>query len=147
MYRKFFKFSSTSKISENPMKPKKSGIYIIILSLLLLLAVGYILNGELQKAKQQERQEIFAQGIQQGYSQAIIQLMQKASTCQTVPIFANNITMNIIAVDCLSQAGGWFGQFYAALGVGVKRVRFFVAVDCLSRAGSCIWKPHHFRNK
>ncbi len=34
---------------------------------------------------------------------AIVSIMQQAATCQPVPLSFGNQTMNIIAIDCLSQ--------------------------------------------
>jgi len=39
----------------------------------------------------------------EGYQIAILTIMQRASTCQTVPLFYNNQTINLIAVECLQQ--------------------------------------------
>jgi hypothetical protein len=30
-------------------------------------------------------------------------MMQQASTCQQIPLYAGNITLKIVAVDCLKQ--------------------------------------------
>ncbi|HTY44049.1 MAG TPA: hypothetical protein VMC80_02305 [Patescibacteria group bacterium] len=40
----------------------------------------------------------------QGYAIAVYSLMQQASTCNVVPLYAGNITMNIVWTDCLKQA-------------------------------------------
>ena len=41
--------------------------------------------------------------FQAGYESAVIQLANLAATCEEVPINVENITFNIIAVDCLRQ--------------------------------------------
>lgn len=87
------------------MKVNKQSVTIFILVLLLLLAVGYMGTTRYQSAKQSEQLNILQQGVQLGYEQAITQLMQQASTCQPVPIWVGNQTvnktLNLIAVECL----------------------------------------------
>ena len=72
----------------------KNKIIIIILAILLVLAVGYIFKDKYTESKIQ-------QGIQLGYQQAIIQIIQQVITCQQVPLRIGNQTINIIAVDCI----------------------------------------------
>jgi hypothetical protein len=85
------------------MKPNKLKITIAILSILLILALGYIGISTYNQSQFVRQQQIFEQGAQLGYQQAILQLMQQALTCQPVPVFANNQTLNLIAVECLQQ--------------------------------------------
>lgn len=77
-------------------------VLIIILIILLLASIGYILFDKYRTTKAQEQLSFFQQGVQIGYEQAILQLIQQASTCQPVPVFANNQTINMIAVECLN---------------------------------------------
>ncbi len=78
---------------------KKALIITIILVVLLVLTIGYIAID-----KYQEKQtEIYQEGAQYGYEQAILQVMQQAVTCQQVPLTIENQTINIIAVGCLQQ--------------------------------------------
>ncbi|PIZ52554.1 hypothetical protein COY26_04385 [Candidatus Woesearchaeota archaeon CG_4_10_14_0_2_um_filter_33_10] len=79
----------------------KQTIAIIVLSVLLVLAAGYISINKYQQNRQQEQLSIYQQGMQAGYEQAIIQLVQQAVTCQQVPINVQNQTINLIAVECL----------------------------------------------
>jgi len=67
----------------------------------LVLAAGYISINKYQQNRQQEQLSIYQQGMQAGYEQAIIQLVQQAVTCQQVPINVQNQTINLIAVECL----------------------------------------------
>jgi len=80
---------------------KKTLIIIIILAILLISAISYIIIDKYQEKKQKEQAEIYQQGTQDGYEQAIIQIIQQAVTCQQVPLRIENQTINIIAVDCL----------------------------------------------
>ena len=80
---------------------KKTIIVIIILSALLLGAVGYIGYGFYSDAKVQEQMEIYQSGVQVGYEQAISQIVQVAGSCQPVPLRIDNQTINLIAVECL----------------------------------------------
>ena len=80
---------------------EKQTIIMIVLSVLLVLAVGYIGTDKYQQNRQQEQLSIYQQGMQAGYEQAIIQLVQQAVTCQQVPVSVQNQTINLIAVECL----------------------------------------------
>ena len=81
----------------------KRGIIVGTLSVLLVIAVGYIIVDAYTEAKQQEQFDLIQQGVQLGYQQAILQIIEQASTCQQVPLFFNNQTINVIAVECLAQ--------------------------------------------
>jgi len=74
---------------------KKQTIIIIILGILLLGTIGYIIQDKYIDSKVQ-------QGIQIGYQQAIIDIVQRAVMCQQVPLRIGNETINIIAVDCIN---------------------------------------------
>ncbi|MCK5321613.1 hypothetical protein KAJ38_03470 [Candidatus Pacearchaeota archaeon] len=81
---------------------KQSGVVFVgILIVCLVLAVGYIVFDKYQEVQQEEQLSIFQQGAQYGYEQAIVQLVQQAVTCQQVPISIKNQTVNLIAVECL----------------------------------------------
>lgn len=88
------------------MKKINNKTIIWVLAILLILTVAYVGIEKYQQNKQQEQLVIFQQGAQYGYQQAIIQIMQQASTCQQVPMFAQNQTINMIAVECLQQNKG-----------------------------------------
>jgi len=79
----------------------KQIIAIVVLSALLVSAIGYIGVNKYQQNRQQEQLSIYQQGMQAGYEQAVIQLVQQALTCQQVPINIQNQTINLIAVECL----------------------------------------------
>jgi len=82
-------------------KMNKQKIAILVLAILLILAIAYISMGRYFQNKEQKQLAVFQQGAQYGYQQAIIQIMQQALTCQQVPMFAQNQTINLIAVECL----------------------------------------------
>lgn len=86
------------------MKPNKIKITIAILIVCLVLAVGYIAFDKYQESRQREQFSIFQQAAQYGYEQAVIQLVQQASTCQQVPVNVENQTINLIAVECLQKS-------------------------------------------
>lgn len=90
------------------MRPHgRQGFLTVILVVLLLIAFGYILLDKYQQGVEQQQLTMFQQGAQYGYGQAILQVMQQASTCQSVPLFAGNATINIVAIECIQkgQAG------------------------------------------
>ena len=80
---------------------------ISILGALLIIAVLFIAATQIRAynlSKKQQQEAIYEQGTQDGYQYAVAQLMQQAATCNPVPLFMNNVSMNIIAVECLQQA-------------------------------------------
>ncbi|MFC1769167.1 hypothetical protein ACFLZX_05375 [Nanoarchaeota archaeon] len=85
------------------MKGLNLRLTVIILGVLLVVAISYIVIGEFQEKKQQEQLTIYQQGAQYGYEQAVLQIVQQAITCQPVPLFVQNQTINMVAVECLQQ--------------------------------------------
>ena len=84
---------------------QKQKIIIIVLGALLVLTAGYIGLGKYNNWKQEGQIEVFQQGAQYGYEQAVIQITQQAVTCEQVPLRVENQTINMIAVECLQQQG------------------------------------------
>ena len=84
---------------------KKIKISVIILAVLLVLALGYIGYDKYSIWKQANQLGVFQQGAQYGYEQAITQIYQLSAppNCQQVPIFFNNQTINVFAVECLPE--------------------------------------------
>jgi sensor histidine kinase regulating citrate/malate metabolism len=78
-------------------------LLILVMAIALIITVGYTAMDFFQTIQIEEQNSIFTQGAQFGYQQAVIQLLQQASTCQAVPVTANNVTLNLIAVECLQQ--------------------------------------------
>lgn len=76
---------------------------IIALAAIIVITIGYIAYDKYEETQQQEKLKIQQAGIQAGYQQAVIQLLQQASTCNPVPVKANNVTLNLVAVECLQQ--------------------------------------------
>jgi len=85
------------------MRFERQNLTIWILAVLLVLAVGYIGISSYNNAKQKQQLSILQSGVQLGYEQAVVQIMQQATTCQPVPVRAENITLNLIATECLQQ--------------------------------------------
>ena len=78
-------------------------IAILVLLFLLIISVGYIAFDKIRETKLQEQMEIYEQGAQYGYEQAIIQIVQQAVTCNEVPLRVENETINMIASECLEK--------------------------------------------
>lgn len=76
---------------------------IMVLAILLIGSFVYIGVKKYNGAEQEKQLEIFQQGAQYGYEQAVIQVAQMAVSCEQVPLNIQNQTINMIAVDCLSQ--------------------------------------------
>ncbi len=83
---------------------KKLVIFSIAVVILLVLAVGYIGFGVYSQAKIQKEVSVFQQGVQYGYAQAFINIVETiiAEPCGALPLTANNKTVEIINVECLT---------------------------------------------
>lgn len=88
---------------------KKEKVVILVLAFLLVLTASYIAFSKYNEWKQNREIEIYQQGAQYGYEQAVVQVVQQAVTCKPVPLRIGNETISIIAIDCLTQAGGGNG--------------------------------------
>lgn len=82
----------------------KSTLAIAVLSVLLVIALGYIGITQYQTTQQQRDLGIFQQGQQSGAQQTTLYLFQQGASCQPIPITANNQTMNMLPVECVSQS-------------------------------------------
>ena len=76
----------------------------VVVALLLVGGLGYLVVSN-DGVSEEVKLEIFQQGAQYGYEQAVVQAVQLAVTCEQVPFRIENQTLNMIAVDCLQQAG------------------------------------------
>ena len=85
------------------MKHKHNWL-IIILVLLLLFALGYIILDKYTEYQVTEKTQIYQLGVEEGYSLAIAQLIESAQSCQPVPLYYGNFTVNMIAVECLQMS-------------------------------------------
>lgn len=83
---------------------KKTNVIILVLSIALVVAVGYIAISFYQNVKIQREQNLYIQGAQEGFKTAIGQIMQNAATCMEVPLTYENVTIRLIAVDCLKTS-------------------------------------------
>lgn len=89
------------------MKNQKT--IIIVMGVLLAIAMIFIVATQIRAyniEKAAEEQVMMNQAAQEGYTTAIRELMQQASTCNPVPVFADNVTLNLVAVECLQQQQG-----------------------------------------
>ncbi|MBW3003369.1 hypothetical protein KY328_03420 [Candidatus Woesearchaeota archaeon] len=82
--------------------------YIIIVLVILLVIASYFLwfdKYQITTAEEIEALALdsFQKGAQQGYEQAVISLMNEAANCKPVPVYYNNNTINMIAVECLQR--------------------------------------------
>ena len=86
------------------MKLSKERIVLVVVAVLLVIAVVYICTVKYNESKNAREFGIFQQGAQY----AVTQIMGQAATCQQVPLYYNNgtlnYTVNLIAVECLQQA-------------------------------------------
>jgi sensor histidine kinase regulating citrate/malate metabolism len=85
------------------MARNKQMILIFVMAIALVITVGYITMDTFQRMQFQEQNAAFEQGAIFGYQQGVLQLLQQASTCQPVPVTADNFTLNLVATECLQQ--------------------------------------------
>jgi len=85
---------------------KGQNLLLAILVVLLVIAVLFIAVMQIRDynaRKLQAREEVYQQGMQRGYEIAVKQLMEQLSTCNKIPLFADNVTMDAVAVECLQE--------------------------------------------
>ena len=76
---------------------------ILVLILLLIGAIGYIVIDTYKERRAEREFMILQQGAQAGYEQAVVELVNQVVTCQPVPVWFGNESIDIIAVDCLDM--------------------------------------------
>ena len=86
------------------MDVKNTVIFVLIV--VLVIALGYISFEKWKDKKSEQEINIFKQGTQYGYEQAVLDMMQRATTCQPVRLFAEggNVSIDMIATECLDVA-------------------------------------------
>jgi uncharacterized membrane protein (DUF485 family) len=83
---------------------QKQKLALIVVSIALAMSIVYIAVDAYQAMMLQEQFNAYQQGVQVGYEQAVLALVQQVSTCQQVPVTYGNQTINVIAVACLQQS-------------------------------------------
>lgn len=82
----------------------KTLILVIIEFFIIVVLFSYIISSQYASKKQeQENQATYQRGLQDGFAQAVIQVIQQSGTCNPVPLFAGNTTANLINIACLQQ--------------------------------------------
>jgi len=77
---------------------------IALLALLLVFSLGYIVSTEYNRRQSETQLAVFQLGMQEGYKQTVLAIFQQGLTCQPVPLYVENQTINMVAVECLQQA-------------------------------------------
>lgn len=80
-------------------------IVVLILALALIAAVGYIVYDKWQTSKSRDQQQMFVSGYNQGYTAAVIALIQQTDNCQTTPINIGNFSRQVVDIACLQRTG------------------------------------------
>lgn len=86
------------KRRERGKKRKLWKTIIIIAVVVAILVAGFFLY---RNYRFKRDAVLFANGVQYGYSQAVIQLMNMSLSCQPVPLYAGNTTIEVIWTNCL----------------------------------------------
>lgn len=78
----------------------RSTILIVALLLIIVVLGGIVLYSFLVKP---QISGYTVEKQQQGIDFAVVSILQRAAQCQTVPLTYENVTLNLIAVECLQQ--------------------------------------------
>ncbi len=84
----------------------KRGVIILILVILLigsLIYIGLNVIRDIQTKKLMTQQAIYQRGLQDGFQFAVRQVIKQAMTCNAVPLYADNLTINVFALECLKH--------------------------------------------
>lgn len=77
---------------------------LITLSILLILALGYIGYTELAKYENEENLEIYQYGYLQGNNDTMNYILSIVTQCEPLPLdLENDQTINLIAYECLQE--------------------------------------------
>lgn len=72
----------------------------VLLLVWIVFASVYVVVGEYNRVNN----FIAKIAYNQGMTNAVVQVIQQASTCQPVPVSAGNAKLTLISVECLQQA-------------------------------------------
>lgn len=75
-------------------------ILVVVLIILLLLVGGYFGVKAYSKHKFNKELGIFQQGVNYGYTQAVLQIINVSDSCQPFPIYVGNETRELVSVTC-----------------------------------------------
>jgi len=78
---------------------EKKDFLIVILIGIILIVGGFYVNHKMNVSKQIEEN----QNIEWGYQQAIIKIMSIAVKCESIPLTVGNVSINLVAVECLQE--------------------------------------------
>jgi len=87
-----------SKESQKIVKKKISLSTMILIGIIFILII-YI--GTIRYNNYMEKERLLYKS--QGYDLAVIDILKSVSTCQEVPIGYGNVTLNVVAVECLKK--------------------------------------------
>ncbi|MBI2133749.1 hypothetical protein HYU11_03650 [Candidatus Woesearchaeota archaeon] len=76
---------------------EKLKVLIAALSVLLMLALGYIANGKLEAIRTDAGKEGYGQGI----TAAVVAAYQQTENCQVATITMGNLTKQVVDVECV----------------------------------------------
>ena len=84
----------------NKNKMKKINI-VVVLSVLLALAFGYVIYDVVNDAILVKQAEVYNEGAIYGYELAASEIYRLASACQKVPLTFNNYTIEVVDISCI----------------------------------------------
>lgn len=88
------------------LKSKESNMFkiaTIILSIVLLLVIGYVSYDKYSNYQQTKLQQVYNIGYNDGIADSVVQLYQNTNNCAVATINLQNITRSVADVDCINQ--------------------------------------------
>ena len=86
-----------------PVKKSSRKIIIVILIIVLLfIGAGYFGYRSMKNSNKEDKIEALAIGVQYGYKSGLIEIFNKAITCEPVQITNEGVTVNLLDTKCLS---------------------------------------------
>ncbi len=89
----------------NPYNIPFQGIIIFLLALIIGFGVTYIILDIVSEDIEGQNQAHFDNGTALGYNQAHIDIFETVSFCQPFPVTFQNLSYNLIAMECLNLSG------------------------------------------
>ena len=82
---------------------KKTTVIIGILSLLLIIAAGYIALEKYQEFRRGENMNAYVQGYNQGVVDTVLSLLRQTDNCNPAAVNFGNFTREIVDTACITK--------------------------------------------
>lgn len=75
----------------------------IVFMVVVIIVLSFFGGSEYNKNKVKKENELIQQGYIQAANDISNNIMQTAATCKSIPLTSGNVTINLIAIECLPQ--------------------------------------------